>query len=308
VDAADLRVLVAVAESGGFRAAARELFVSQPTVTRAIARLESDLGVPLFDRTKHGVTLTAHGQVVLRGAANVLSTIDSIRSAVSGTTRPRIRLGAASTAVGTVLAPFLGTWMVDHRDIRIDVIHNGSARLLERLENHECDVVVLASEPPAGFEHRHLVNVRVCACLPAWHPLARQHGMLEVRALANEPVLVKGLPYRSTSLFVAAAEQAGFRPQVAYQCSSGQTLAALAESGLGVAILGDTGDLRGFDLPRRDLLDESGRALSFDLHVVWHAGAEQSPEVMLFVEGLVKDSKARARAAMNASRRVRTPE
>lgn len=306
MDAADLRALVAVAEFGGFRAAARELFVSQPTVTRAIQRLETDLGVALFERSQHGIALTADGRTTLRGANQVLATIDGIRSSLAGTVRRRIRLGAASTAVGSVLAPFLSTWMGDHRDIRLDVVHDGSTKLLSSLERNACDVVILASKPPPGFEFRHLIRVRVCACFPAWHPMARQHGMLEVRALMHEPVLIKGLPYRSTDLLLTAAEKAGFTPEIAYECSNGQTLALLAEAGLGVAILGDTNDLRGFDLPRRGLLDDSGSPLSFDLHVVWRSHASISTEASLFVEELLKDSRARARAAMNAISQTRT--
>ncbi|WP_146603405.1 hypothetical protein [Micromonospora endophytica] len=53
------------------------------------------------------------------------------------------------------------------------------------------------------------------------------------------------------------------------RCSAGQTLAAIAEAGLGVAVFGDTADLRGFALRRHQLLDASGRPLSFDLYAAW---------------------------------------
>ena len=66
-----------------------------------------------------------------------------------------------------------------------------------------------------------------------------------------------------------AFESADIPAKIVYECSVGQTLAAMAEAGLGVAIFGDTVDLRAFTLSRRELTDVSGNPLTFDLYVAW---------------------------------------
>jgi LysR family hydrogen peroxide-inducible transcriptional activator len=83
--------------------------------------------------------------------------------------------------------------------------------------------------------------------------------------------------------------------QVVYECSVGQTLAALAEAGLGIAIFGDSVDLRGFDQVRRPIAGTDGRALSFDLHAAWLRG-EGDERARDFARQLSKFSLLRNRS------------
>ena len=96
----ELRVLLAVAKQGSFRKAAQQLHLTQPAVTKAIAELEQKLDVPLFDRTTHGVTPTAHGENFIRRAGAIFSEIrlaaediDIISRGSRGTLR--VGIGAA---------------------------------------------------------------------------------------------------------------------------------------------------------------------------------------------------------------------
>lgn len=301
MDAGDLRIFVEVAEAGSFREAARRLYVSQPTVTRAVRRLEADLGVPVLSRGPVGAALTAQGRILLRGARGILASVDRVRSEIKGQRKSRVRLGAAATVVATVLAPFLGAWLEEHPDISVEVVHSGSGHLLPHLENRACDVVILTDAPPPAYSFALLRMAHVCAVLPAAHRLALMRGPLDLRALDGEPVLVKGAPYKSTMMFHDAALRNAFEPNVAYQCASGQTLATLVEARLGTAILGDIQDLRGFDLPRRVLMDDAGHTLSFGLYAAWRTGPDLTPETSAFTQDLVAFTKRRAKTSANTT-------
>ena len=77
MDIAHLRYVVAVAEEGHFTAAAAEVGVAQSSVSWAVSKLESELGVPLFERTTRTVRLTAHGRAFLPAARRALTALDT---------------------------------------------------------------------------------------------------------------------------------------------------------------------------------------------------------------------------------------
>ncbi|MDQ1701821.1 MAG: hypothetical protein QOF57_1073 [Frankiaceae bacterium] len=289
MDTFDLTAFLAVAEQGGFRSAAALLYTSQPALSRTIARLEADLGVPLFNRGRGGTSLTPHGETLLVGARRLLATAEQVRAQTVGTAPEVLRLGTAATAAGSFLASFLSTWIVAHPEMRIAMLHDGAARLRSRLENDECDAAIVAAPVPDMFDHRPITTVRVQAYLPPGHRLANSTEPLAVHDLHGEAILVNGRPYLSTELLMAACRLAGAEPLVIYECGVGQTLAALAEAGLGIAIFGDSVDLRGFDLPRRYVESGDGTILSFDLHIAWRRGADLSPLALQFFEELSRD-------------------
>lgn len=111
LDLRDLEAFVAVVEHGGFRAAADALFVSQPSLTRRVKRLEQDLGIDLLERGPWGLRLTGHGETLLTGARRVMTTMDEVRSSTIGAWGQSITLGAAATAAGSYLAAFISHWI-----------------------------------------------------------------------------------------------------------------------------------------------------------------------------------------------------
>ncbi|MEX2375190.1 MAG: LysR family transcriptional regulator [Dehalococcoidia bacterium] len=265
----DVEAFIAVTEHGGFRAAADALFLSQPSLTRRIKRLEEELEVELLDRGPRGVRLTGHGEAFLEGARRILMTVDEVRAATVGAWGETITIGAAATAAGSYLSGFLSTWIPQHPKARLTMIEDGALRLRGRLADRECDAAILAAPIPAEFDSLPITRVGVRAVFPPDHPLARSTEPLSVSELAQYPLLMNGSPFLSCELTLAACRVIGVQPEVVYECSVGQSLAALAEAGLGVAILSDNVDLRGFDLPSRAVCDGDLNRLHFSLHIAW---------------------------------------
>ncbi|MDL4775432.1 MULTISPECIES: LysR family transcriptional regulator [Thermomonosporaceae] len=265
----DLRMFVAIARAGSLRAAAGALFTSQPTLSRSVARLEARLGVRLLRRGARGVEPTRHGEALLVQAQRVLAAAADLRRNVTALASGTLRLGATATSARRLLAPFLSEWMPAHPGVQVTAIEDSERRLHAHLETGRCDIAIVSGPLSAQTASVHLMTAQVIALFPPGHPASRHDRPVRVPDLAGEPLLVNGTAFPSTALLLRAMDAAAARPDVVYECTAGQTLAAMAEAGLGVAVFADTADLRGFSLPRHDVLDAAGTPLRFDLYAAW---------------------------------------
>jgi DNA-binding transcriptional LysR family regulator len=298
VELRDLEAFLSVVEHSGFRAAAEALFISQPSLTRRISRLEQELKVTLLERGPWGIRLTGHGEALLVGARRLMATVEEVRASTVGAWGQTIAVGAAATAAGSYLAEFLSDWIPSHPQARLTMIEDGAQRLRRRLADRECDAAILAAPIPSEFDSLPITRVGVHCILPRDHPLAMTDGPMTIEELDGQRVLVNGSMFLSTELMMSAARVAGIEPEVVYECSVGQTLAALAEAGLGVAVVSDSVDLRGFDLPKRPLHDADDHPLQFDLHIAWSRDRSLPPILYRFVEDLSEFTRhLRMRAA-----------
>lgn len=245
------------------------MHIAQSALSRRIRRLEDKLQLTLLERGPRGVQLTPHGESFLKGARRILDLMEDVHASVTDKWNNIIRLGCAGTAAGSFLAEFLAKWIPQHPHVRVMMIEDGAHALRRRLEERDCDLAIVAAPIPPAFEHRLVKDVTLQALFPPGHPLASGDGPLSVTDLDRERVLLNAPTFLSTALLMSACLAAGVEPEVAYQSSVGQTLAALAEAGLGIAIMGDSVDLRGFSLHRRFVCDEQGKPLRFQLHIAW---------------------------------------
>lgn len=115
MDLRQLRYFVAVSDEGGIRAAARRLYISQPQISQAVARLEAELGVELMLRSSRGIELTPEGRELLEHGREILERIDTARAALQQMSERRssqVKVGvlAGVLSAGELLAPILGAW------------------------------------------------------------------------------------------------------------------------------------------------------------------------------------------------------
>ncbi|TXS52238.1 LysR family transcriptional regulator [Streptomyces sp. t39] len=192
VDTRLLRYFAAVAEEGSLTGAAKRLFVSQPALTKQIRRLEDDVGVRLFARSRSGMALTEAGREL---AARVPALLDGWDEAVQATGRAArvLRLGfldaGAVGAVPEVIAEFRRTrpgWQVEMRQVDWSDPSAG-------LATGEMDAAVVRLPFPGqeGFAVRELFTEERGVLLPARHPLANNETV-EFCELWGEPFVAAG--------------------------------------------------------------------------------------------------------------------
>jgi DNA-binding transcriptional LysR family regulator len=144
VELRHLRCLIAIVDTGSFTDAAIDLGISQAAVSRAVASLESAVGVRLLRRTTREVTLTAAGNRVLPHARRALAeAADVVREAAAGHTR--LRIGYAWSAMGRHTTPFQRRWAAEHPGVELRLVRTNS--VTAGLAEGNCDIAVIRSEP-----------------------------------------------------------------------------------------------------------------------------------------------------------------
>ena len=214
--------------------------VSQSGVSRALARLEAEVGAPLLRRSGRHLRMTHAGSVFKRHVDGVLHQLDDGMAAVDDAVQPdtgTVALGFAGT---------LGTWLVPdlvhsfrrlHPRVRFALTQAQDDRVDDLLDAGHVDLV-LATEPPTGpaVVRRALLSEPLRLAVPVDHPLAGRDAV-RLAEVAGEPFLV----LRPASLLRRQGERlcqaAGFRPAVAFEGQDVATLHGFVAAGLGVALL-----------------------------------------------------------------------
>jgi LysR family hydrogen peroxide-inducible transcriptional activator len=144
----DLKYIIAVADTRHFGKAAQRCFVSQPTLSGQIRKLEDELGVTIFERTNRSVNVTAVGEEILRHARQMMEQADAIRSLSAAQRDPLsgpLRIGAIPTISPYLMPLILAPLKQQHPELRLVLSEETTDRLLQRLHNHEIDAALLAT-------------------------------------------------------------------------------------------------------------------------------------------------------------------
>jgi len=236
-----LRYFVAVAETGKFTTAARDLHVAQPSVSKQVRKLEAELGAVLLERRKAGVALTDAGAILLPWARRVLADLDGARSEVAGLAsleRGRLSVGA-TPSLSTVLLPrVLAAFHSEHPGVTLSVIEAGSRDLVDRLAAGDLDLalVILPVPREERFDTLPLLREELVLAVAKRHPLATRKTV-RVGELRGVPLVMFRDGYDLRSATVAACEQAGFHPTFAIEGAEMDGVLRMAAAGVGVAVV-----------------------------------------------------------------------
>jgi len=236
----ELRYIVALAREKHFGRAAEKCFVSQPTLSVAVKKLEDELGVILFERGQHEVTVTPVGEPIIRQAEKVLAEAAHIKELAAAAGDPLagpLNIGAIYT-IGPYLLPKLVPLLRERApQMPLLLQENFTAKLIEALKNGELDVAIVAlpiEEPSLVAQPVYDEVFRVL--VPSQHPWAKEKAIAP-RRLLEEPLLMlgRGNCFRDQVLDLCARAGAG-GPQV-LEGSSLETIRYMVASGIGVTVM-----------------------------------------------------------------------
>lgn len=240
-----LRYLVALASERHFGRAAGKCYVSQPTLSVAIKKLEEELGVQLFERAANEVRITEIGRRIAAQAEKVLIGVNHIHEIAAIGKDPLVgslRVGVIYT-IGPYLLPHLIP-KVHQRAPRMPLIiqENYTSHLVDALRRAELDVIIISlpfAEP--GIVAQPLYDEPFRVLLPAQHPWAAQNGITPAM-LADEQLLLLGAGncFRDQVLEVCPECQNGSSLQRTLEGSSLETIRHMVSTGLGVTVLPST--------------------------------------------------------------------
>jgi LysR family hydrogen peroxide-inducible transcriptional activator len=172
----DLKYIIAVAETRHFGRAAERCFVSQPTLSGQIKKLEEELGVTLFERTNRSVEITPVGSVILTHARLILEQADLIQQLARAHQDPLagpLRIGVIQTLSPYLMPLILMPLRKQHPQIKLVLSEEQTDALLERLRNHEIDAALLATPvTEQDFESLPLFDEPFWIAYPRKHPFS----------------------------------------------------------------------------------------------------------------------------------------
>lgn len=182
-----LRLFLKVVEQGGFTAAARDLGLSQPAISQQIARLESSLGRPLFERQGRRVALTEAGELLRRRAMRIVSLVeDTARLLRDDGETGKVTVSAIPTVAPYLMPDLLRSFHDRHPRARVEMNEEVTETILRRCGAGEIDVGVLALPASRGYlQFEPLFDEELLLVTAADHPLTarRRVGLDDLRDL-----------------------------------------------------------------------------------------------------------------------------
>jgi LysR family hydrogen peroxide-inducible transcriptional activator len=247
MDLRQLGALVAIAEHGGFSAAARALHTVQSNVSTHVARLERELGVVLVDRSSG--TLTVEGEAVVGRARRVHAELDALVADVASVNRDvsgSARIGIIGTTARWLTSRLLEATAERHPLVKVVVVDATTTSLLPQLDSGRLDLAVVAlpvQQPDVETEVLFAEDLMVIA--PPGHPLASRESV-DLTELAEHELLLEppGTAFRDD--LDAAAARLDVHLRTKAEVDGMRLLASLALEGFGAAVLPATAVPRGF--------------------------------------------------------------
>ena len=240
MDYRQLEVFRAVMDAGSVSAAARLLGVSQPEVSRKVARLEADFDIDLFARERGRLMPTAHALALYRevshafeGVERVLNLVRKMRANNTGT----LRIAAPYSACEVLLPRIIARLALRHPDLRYAVELGRYEAIAAMVAKREVDIGIL-KEPVAhsGISTLPLVDSCVACALPPKHPLARGR-VIRASDLAREPLVVLGRHAGWLQEIRTLLSRSGDTPMVRLETHAVGAACGFAASGLGIALV-----------------------------------------------------------------------
>ncbi|MDF6044337.1 LysR family transcriptional regulator [Streptomyces sp. JH14] len=242
IEARHLRVLRAVAATGSFSAAARELGCTQPAVSQQMKALESSAGTPLLIRTGREMRLTQAGEALVRHASGILAGLTAAEeevAAIAGLRAGRVRLVSFPSGSSTLVPGALAALRAAHPGTRVSLVEAEPPRSVEMLREGDCDIALAFRYGTSGAEWddlvvRPLLTDRLIGLVPDGHRLSGAEAV-GVGELAEES-WIAGCP-RCRRQLVEVCEESGFTPRIDFATDDYPAVIGLVGAGLGVAVL-----------------------------------------------------------------------
>ncbi|MBO9352565.1 LysR family transcriptional regulator [Bordetella petrii] len=247
-----LRLLTEVQARGSLRAAAQALNLTQPALSKALTEIESAFGFPLFARGARGLTPTAQGSVVLRGATLLLQELTHLRAEAEAAGRfgATVRIGAPPFVAQVYLPGIIARLVQGFEPVRVQLLEERVPALIHALQQGELDALITTfpqpmSESGAGaLQYVKLFEVRFAVIAAAGHALARARRVDWAR-LSRERWVMPADGSMGRKLIEQCFTQAGVpAPLPVVESTSPTTSVQLVAAGLGVGIVPDVALLR----------------------------------------------------------------
>jgi LysR family transcriptional regulator, hydrogen peroxide-inducible genes activator len=239
----DLKYIVAVAECHHFGQAAERCFVSQPTLSSQIKKLEDSLGVSIFERTNRSVEVTPVGESILAKAREVLERTNAIEQLAHTYQDPLagpLRIGAIPTLSPYLMPSLFKPLKKKHPQMKVVLTEELTKSLLERLQNHEIDAALIATEVDSHeYAVTPLFKEPFWLAHPSNHPITRKVKITRKDLDTSDLLLLsEGHCLAKQAMDVCRRDERTDRGDMAdLRASSLETLLQMVSAGFGTTLV-----------------------------------------------------------------------
>lgn len=231
-----LEMFSAIARTEHVTGAAESLNIPQPTLSRALSRLQDELGMALVERTGRGIRLTRAGRSLLPHVERALDDLRQGVAELTGVEEGRVALTFLPTLGVEVVPVLLRGFRAEYPGVRFTLTQEPWADSLHRLSAGGADLALTSPLPSGqGLVSRVLHTQYLRLVVPEHHPAANA-GVVSLASVRDEFILLK--PGRGVRHLTDRLEDlAGFTPRVAFEADDIATARGLVAAGLGVSVL-----------------------------------------------------------------------
>lgn len=233
-----LRYFLSLAQTENMTQSAKQLFISPPALCTSIARLEKEIGAPLFRRAKGRIYLNENGKTFAQFASDALETLDfGVKQVQELSQVSNKHISILSTAQ-TVWNEKIVSFIDRHPDIRVSFYYSSLGEIEKKQDLDNFDIVLSVEQEKLNNEMNRAVlsqNVRFRVCIPNSNPLSSRSS-LHVTELKNEHFIFPTPDTTNSGLYYQLCRDVGFEPNVIAECSS-ELYSYLVQKGLGLAFI-----------------------------------------------------------------------
>jgi DNA-binding transcriptional LysR family regulator len=234
----ELHWFVVLAETQHVTDAAAELHISQPTLSRALARWEDEVGTPLFDRVGRRLRLNAYGEILLEHARRSLAEMRSATERIAALRDPdtgTVRLAFLHSQAGWFVPDLLRRFRVEAPRVQFALIQGAAHDIVDALAGGRVDLAI-TSPRPDGYRWRGLYLERLCLAVPRGHRFA-DRARMRLADAGTEPFVALAPEFGLRQLTDELCAEAGIEPQVVFEAMEIPTMEGLVAAGFGVAVV-----------------------------------------------------------------------
>ncbi|MBR2214179.1 MAG: LysR family transcriptional regulator [Selenomonadaceae bacterium] len=251
IDEHEWRSVLQVVADGTLSQAAKHLFVSQPSLSQCIKKIESELETPLFDRSQNPLKLTEAGEAYVKAAQAMQQISRTLRQQVDDLSELRtgeVRIGSSRTRSVCLLTGALVAFHRRYPGIKLSVVEGSTERLREHVRQGHVDFALLYEPlPPNFFASIPIMKERVLLAVPPQHPWGQKYiapqtppfPTISFARLHHEPFIALKANRRMFSIYTALCQNTQTTPQVVFEADSILSAAELCAEGMGATLVTD---------------------------------------------------------------------
>ncbi|MDT8860220.1 LysR family transcriptional regulator [Alkalihalobacillus sp. MEB130] len=236
----DLRYFIEVVKYGSFTKAAAHTYISQPTLSKSLKKLETELKVELFERSTRKLKLTDAGEIVYKQGAKILGTTNELTTLLDDL----IHLPTGTIKIG--IPPLIGTLFFPtiaknfgkaYPDVTLELVELGAKRIEQLVEEGQVDVgIIVLPIDHSKFNILPFMKEEFMLYTHKDHSLAKKEAV-NIQQLAEETFILFNREFALHELIIEQCHNAGFQPNIAFESSQWDLIAELVSAELGITLL-----------------------------------------------------------------------